>query len=192
MVSRLTAAAHEVFQRALTLPLEGVAEERLRLQLHTAPPAPDLFTLTGHKAIAWARSGHAGVLALYPSRAEHARAHRLAAERARRNRRCARKGRPGPGGLQSTRTVTWTMSVDLSGITAAFERAGQAIRRLGEGISTVVQTQLEDGSLNQLLRLYAGNVTDETSGPDTDYCASAGARWSDLMARIDELTDDAS
>jgi len=162
---------------------------RTRLQLHTAPPPVTLPTFKW-SPFGTVRFGGPGKLSAYPSRVEHARAHRLAAERARRNRRCARKGRPEPGGLLSTRTVTWTMSVDLSGITAAFERAGQAIRRLGEGISTVVQTQLEEGSLNQLLRLYAGNLTDETSGPDTDYCASAGARWSDLMSRIDELTDE--
>jgi hypothetical protein len=164
---------------------------RMRLQLHTAAPPVTLpaFKWAGFGSV---RVGRSGKLAAYPSRVEHARAHRLAAERARRNRRCARKGRPDPGGLHSARPVTWTMSIDTRGFTAAFAQAGQAVRRLTEGLTSSVRTQLEDGSLNRLLRLYAGSVADETSGPDTDYCASTGGSWSDLMARIDELTDDAS
>lgn len=110
--------------------------ERTRLQLHTAVQPPSIMPTfkSGFRA---ARFGCPGKLSAYPSRVEHARAHRLAAERNRRNRRCAREGRPVPGGFQSARTVTWTMSVDLSGFTAAFERAGQAIRRLGEGMSRI-------------------------------------------------------
>lgn len=166
-----------------------VAGARGRLQLHTSLPPMASFRDSGLRVAPYASRRRPGELALYTSRAEHARAHRLAAERNRRNRRGARKGRPVFGNVRAP-SVMWTMSIDTSGLTAAFAHAGRAVRRLTESLTSSVRTQLEDGSLNQLLRLYAGSVADETSGPDTDYCASTGGSWSDLMSRIDELTEE--
>lgn len=222
---------------------------RTRLQLHSAPPP---VTLPPFKwsPFGTVRFGGPGKLSAYPSRVEHARAHRLAAERARRNRRCVRKGRAEPGGLQSTRTVTWTMSVDLGGFMAAMEGVGVAMRRFGESVTSIVQAQVERFDLSRLNGLYAGGritpprdpdddsvpvvlsrgygawIPAETwdrctaseltsavlgSGPDLthydrdlmhhdatssadslDCSSSNGARWSDLMSRIDDLTSDAS
>lgn len=167
------------------------AEPGCQMQLHTAgrPAPPTLPVMPTFKPLGWvARPGVPGKLATYPSRVEHARAHRLAAERARRNRRCVRKGRPVPGELRPGSVLTWAMTVDLSGFNAAIEGAGRALRQFGEAVSTVGTRWLEFDRC-QLASLY-GQPADETAGPDTDYCAGTGVRWSDLMAQIDELIEE--
>jgi hypothetical protein len=167
---------------------------RTRLQLLTAPPPVTLPPVT-LPAFKWSsfgavRFGMPGKLAAYPSRVAHARAHRLAAERARRNRRCARKGRPEPGGLQSARPVTWTMSIDVGGFTAAMEGVGVALRRFGESVTAITQARIESFDLHRLMSAYEIEPAGETSGPDTSHCAGRGGSWSDLMSRIDELTEE--
>ncbi|MGW3992380.1 hypothetical protein ACWEF6_02720 [Amycolatopsis sp. NPDC004772] len=118
-----------------------------------------------------ARPGRPGKLKAYPTRAEHARAHRLAAERARRNRRRVRKGLPVPGGFRTTGTITWNLTIDTSGLEAAFEGIGRSLRRFGESMSTVY-AQLLEFHHPTLARLY-GPPAEETTGPDTDPCSGS-------------------
>lgn len=133
-----------------------------------------------------------GRLSEFESRAEHARAHRLATERRRRDRRArAGRGSVSPT-FKSGSAINWTMSVDLSGFNAAILGASRAIQRFGEAITVTAQTVLANDSLGMLLRLYGGEEAeqDETTGQDTIPCYSSnGARWSDLMSAIDELID---
>jgi hypothetical protein len=73
-----------------------------------------------------------GTLAEYPSRVEHARAHRLRSEIRRRDRRRARTGRP-PSRLDGrTRPCTSEITNAIAQLGPAFAAAGQAVRRLAE------------------------------------------------------------
>jgi hypothetical protein len=140
--------------------------ERMRIQLHTAAPPLSAFRPTGLKVAPYASRKRPGKLALYETRAEHARAHRLAAERNRRNRRRARHVHRQPT-WRSTGVVNWTMTVDTSGITAAMAGIGAAFRRIGEHMS-VVHARLLEVNLVPLMRLYGQQPADEATGPDTD------------------------
>ena len=83
-----------------------------------------------------------GKLADYPSRVEHARAHRLRSEIRRRDRRRARTGRaPIQLGARSRpRMLEFTNALAVAG--QAFARAGQAVRAFAEHLEpALVETQ---------------------------------------------------
>ena len=73
-----------------------------------------------------------GPLDEYPSRAAHARAHRLRSEVRRRDRRRARTGRPPIRLRGRTRPRMLEITNALAPASPAFARVGQAVRRLAE------------------------------------------------------------
>jgi len=81
-------------------------------------------------------AAHPGPLAAYPSRAAHARAHRVAAERRRRDRRRARTGRKPISAMHYVTLFVRAPRLDFSPmIIAAFERADKAMAQAGEAMA---------------------------------------------------------
>jgi hypothetical protein len=82
--------------------------------------------------VAPVRPDRPGKLAEYPSRVEHARAHRLRSEIRRRDRRRARTGRDPIRMRGRTRPRMLEITNAMASLGPAFARAGQAVQRLAE------------------------------------------------------------
>ncbi len=79
-----------------------------------------------------------GPLYHYPTRAAHARAHRLAAERRRRDRRRTRAGREPISAMHYVTLGARLSRLDLSPLIAAFDGFAKSMAQAGEAMRRVV------------------------------------------------------